>query len=165
MQFAKFLHKVYGFLGKFYLADAGYMLRSGFITLYRSTRYHLKEYSRHGLENAKELFNLRHVCLRNTIERSFGVLKKHFPIIASGTKAKYDVNTLSEIVIACCILHNYLMGVDPDEQLISEVDRELMTNQLAHEFGSTYIARSEDGRRGDMIREVISTEMWHDYTS
>ena len=103
--------------------------------------------------------------MRNAIERSFGVLKKRFPIIASGTEAQYDVNTLSEIVIACCILHNYLMGVDPDEQLISEVDRELMTNQLAHEFGSTYIARSEDGRRGEMTREDISTEMWHDYTS
>ena len=105
MKFAKFLHKVYGFLGKFYLADTRYMLRSGFITLYGSTCYHLKEYSRHDPENAKELFNLQHACLRNAIERSFGVLKKCFPIIASGTKAQYDVITLSKIVIACCILH------------------------------------------------------------
>ncbi|CAK7332355.1 unnamed protein product [Dovyalis caffra] len=30
-----------------------------------------------------------------------------------------------------------------------------MTNQLDHEIGSTYIARSEDGRRGEMIREAI----------
>ena len=124
-----------------------------------------KNIPQHGPENEKELFNLRHACLRNAIERSFGVLKQHFPIIASGIEAQYDVNNLFEIVIACCILHNYLMDVEPDEQLISEVDRELMTNQLSHEFGSTYIARSEDGRRGEMIREVISTEMWHDYTS
>ncbi|KAG6508181.1 hypothetical protein ZIOFF_033552 [Zingiber officinale] len=58
--------------GKFYLADVGYMLRSTFLTPYRSTRYHLKEYSRHPFENPKELFNLRYSSLRNAIERAFG---------------------------------------------------------------------------------------------
>ncbi|KAF2299160.1 hypothetical protein GH714_030850 [Hevea brasiliensis] len=64
------------FKGKFYLVDAGYPLRSKFFTPYRSTRYHLKEYSRYPLENMKELFNLRHASLRNVIERVFGVLKR-----------------------------------------------------------------------------------------
>lgn len=35
---------LYG-VGKFYLVDVGYPLRSGLIISYRSTRYHLKEYS------------------------------------------------------------------------------------------------------------------------
>ena len=33
------------------------------------------------------------------------MLKKHFPIIASGTEQHYDVDTMTKIVLACCILH------------------------------------------------------------
>jgi hypothetical protein len=33
-------------------------------------------------QNAKELFNLRHVSLRNVVERIFGVLKNRFQILA-----------------------------------------------------------------------------------
>ena len=38
-------------LGKYYLVDAGFMLRSGLITPYRKVRYHLKEYSRNPSRN------------------------------------------------------------------------------------------------------------------
>jgi hypothetical protein len=31
-------------LGKFYLVDAGYAVRPGFLPPYRATRYHLSEY-------------------------------------------------------------------------------------------------------------------------
>ncbi|CAL1355505.1 unnamed protein product [Linum trigynum] len=106
--------------GKFYLVDAGYALKPGFITPYRNTRYHLKEYSHCPPVNSKELFNLRHASLRNAIERAFGVLKKRFPIIASGSEAHHDVNTRSEIVLACCILHNFLLMYDPDEDILRE---------------------------------------------
>jgi len=51
--------------------------------LYRGVRYHLKEYARRGPQNPRKLFNRRHSCLRNVIERTFGVLKKRFPIIES----------------------------------------------------------------------------------
>ena len=81
------------FLGKYYLVDAGFQLKTGFLTPYRSTRYHLKEYNVHQLENAREVFNLRHSSLRNAIERIFGVLKKRFPIITSGMELHYPVET------------------------------------------------------------------------
>ena len=106
------------------MADAGFQLKTGFLTPYRSTRYHLKEYSVHQPENAREVFNLRHSSLRNAIERALGVLKKRFRIIASGTEPHYLVDTQSDIILACCILHNYLMGVDPNERLVVEVDKE-----------------------------------------
>ena len=82
------------FLGKYYLANTKFQLKAGFITLYRSTCYHLKKYSVHQLENARKVFNLRHSSLRNAIERAFGVLKKRFPIIASGIESHYPVDTL-----------------------------------------------------------------------
>ena len=88
--------------------------------------YHLKEYSVCPPENAKKLFNLWHASLRTAIERAFSVLKKRFPIIASTTEPNYCVDTQNEIILACSILHNYLMGVDPDESLIAEVDQEVL---------------------------------------
>ncbi|KAH1130402.1 hypothetical protein J1N35_001780 [Gossypium stocksii] len=49
--------------GKYYLTDAGYGIRNGYITPYRGVGYHLKEFSAQGHENAKELFNLCHSSL------------------------------------------------------------------------------------------------------
>ncbi|XLR37987.1 hypothetical protein S83_022647 [Arachis hypogaea] len=119
------------------------MLRSGFITLCRSTRYHLRKYSRHPPENPKELFNLRHSSLRNAIERAFGVLKNRFPILSE--MSRYNVDTVNEIIIACCILHNFLMNFDPDEEIIAQVDRDLMNNVPKDRASRENIARREDG--------------------
>lgn len=137
------------------------MLTGGLITPYRGVRYHLKEYSSRGPENAQELFNLRHASLRNAIERAFGVLKKRFAIIASSTEPHYSFETQRDIVLACCILHNFLMAIDPDEKLIAEVDRELSNR-------SARIRRNnvgdDDSEEGKIIRDNIAAEMWNNYT-
>ncbi|CAI0550361.1 unnamed protein product, partial [Linum tenue] len=137
---------------KFYLVDAGYALRPGFITPYRNTRYHLKEYSHCPPGNSKELFNLRHASLRNAIESAFGVLKKIFSIITSGSEAHHDVNTRSEIVLACCILHNFLLMYDPDEDILREVDKELMENNVEEEDSGSE-NREADAKTAEKIRE------------
>ena len=102
------------------------MNRSRLITPYRRVRHHLKEYFSCPPKNAKELFNLRHASPCNAIERTFGVLKKRFPSIASTTKPSYCVDTQNEIILSCCIFHSYLMGIDLDESLIAEVDEEVL---------------------------------------
>jgi len=76
------------------------------------------------------MFNLRHSSLRNVIERTFRVLKKQFPTIVSGTEPHYKVDTMTKIVLACCILHKFLRGVDNDESLIEEVDLELLEEDV-----------------------------------
>ncbi|XLT04220.1 hypothetical protein HN51_042969, partial [Arachis hypogaea] len=106
----------------------GFMLKHGLITPYRGERYHLKEYARRGPEIEKKLFNLRHTSMRNVIERLFGVLKKRFAIITSGTELHYDFEIMTEIVLTCFILHNFLMGVYLDPHLLAQVDRELQYN-------------------------------------
>ena len=108
------------------------MNRSRLIAPYRGVRYHLKEYVVRPLENAKELFNLRYASLRTVIERVFGVFKKKFPIIASTIEPNYCVDTQNEIILACCMLHNYLMGVDPNESLIAEIDEEVLHSHHEH---------------------------------
>ncbi|XP_059628175.1 uncharacterized protein LOC132270975 [Cornus florida] len=141
----------------------GYPLKAGLITLYRGVRYHLKEWSSRRPENPRELFNLRHTSLCNVIKRIFGVLKKRFPIIGCSTEPTYDVNTQVDIILACCIIHNYLIGMDLDESLIIEVDRELLNETRNEEAGP--IERSEDYSLGEYLRDSIASHMWHDYVA
>ena len=101
-------------LGKFYLVDAGYACRPGFLPPYRGTRYHLNEYGgRHYPTNARELFNLRHSSLRVTVERAFGALKNRFRIIDN--KPFHPFKTQVKLVLACCIIHNWILGFGGDE--------------------------------------------------
>ena len=90
---------------KFYLGDVGYGCRPGILPPFRSTRYHLNEFSaRFYPANAKELFNLRHSSLRVTVERAFAALKNRFKILDQ--KPFHPFPTQVKLVLACCILHN-----------------------------------------------------------
>ena len=48
--------------------------------------------------------------------------------------------------MACCILNNYLIDVDPDENLIVEVDRELMDKDTNLEAVNTANGIDANGR-------------------
>ena len=101
-------------LGKFYLVDAGYAYRLGFLPPYHGTRYHLNEYSGSNYPtNHKELFNLRHSSLCVTVERAFGALKNRFRILDN--KPFHPYKTQVKLVLACCILHNQIIGHGLDE--------------------------------------------------
>ena len=116
-------------VGKYYLGVAGFMLKPQVITPYRGVWYHLKEYSWRGSQNVRELFNHHHSSLRNVIERTFGILKKWFPIIASEIESHYSVDTITDIFLVCCILHNF-HRVDNDDSLLEEVDHDLMQGDI-----------------------------------
>lgn len=140
------------------------MLTSGLITPYRGVRYHLKEYSAtNPPQNHRELFNLRHSSLRNAIERAFGVLKKRFEILSSSTEPTYGIRAQKQFVIACCILHNYLMTIDPDEDLIAEVDSELANQNVSHDNYQATRSDSEETAHGELIRDTLANQMWIDY--
>ena len=63
---------------------------------------------------------------------------------------------------SCCILHNYLIDVDPDESLIAEVDEEVLHS---HRERVTPTPRKRDyaARQEDIIRESIALAMWQNY--
>jgi hypothetical protein len=106
-------------LEKIYLVDVGYACRPGFLPPYRETRYHLKEYGgRNYPTNPRELFNLRHSSLRVTVERAFGALKNRFRIIDN--KHFHPFRTQVKLVLACCILHNWILEHGVDEVIPSE---------------------------------------------
>jgi hypothetical protein len=58
-------------------------------------------------QNARELFNLRHSSLRVTVERAFGALKNRFRILDN--KPFHPYKTQVKLVLACCILHNWIL--------------------------------------------------------
>uniref|UniRef100_J3KYY1 WRKY domain-containing protein n=1 Tax=Oryza brachyantha TaxID=4533 RepID=J3KYY1_ORYBR len=71
--------------GKFYLVDAGYGAKPGFLPPFRVVRYHLNEWGNNPVQNEKKLFNFRHSSLRVTVERAFGALKRRFKILDDAT--------------------------------------------------------------------------------
>uniref|UniRef100_A0A803L0H7 Transposase n=1 Tax=Chenopodium quinoa TaxID=63459 RepID=A0A803L0H7_CHEQI len=145
--------------GKYYLADAGYGERKGFMPPYRRTRYHLKEYTNNPPENERELFNLRHSSLRMVVERSFGVLKKRFRVLDAEPFWPYE--TQVDVVLACCVLHNYLRGVDPNDPITREVEVEMTSQDLQHmgEARTQGIQRQEN-QQIERKRNAIATAMW-----
>jgi hypothetical protein len=97
------------FIGKFYLVDIGYAYCPIFLPPYRGTMYHLNEYGgRNYPTNARELFNLRHSSLRVTVERAFATLKNRFRILDN--KPFHPFKTQVKLVLAYCILHNWILG-------------------------------------------------------
>ncbi|XP_039781435.1 uncharacterized protein LOC120648854 [Panicum virgatum] len=101
--------------GKYYLVDAGYGAKPGFLPPFRGVWYHLKEWGRgsNSVQNEKELFNLRHSSLRVTVERAFGALKRRFKSLDDAITF-FPFPTQVDIVVACCIIHNWVIqdGVD-----------------------------------------------------
>jgi hypothetical protein len=92
----------------------------GFIAPYRGVRYHLREIEGLRPQNARELFNFRHSSLRSTVERAFALLKNRFGII-DNKKPKYSLPVQVDMVMACAVLHNYILGVDPYVTFVNSV--------------------------------------------
>jgi hypothetical protein len=81
------------FTGKYYLADAGYPNKYGYLVPYKGERYHLQEFRRSGQPRGQEeVFNHAHSSLRTVIEYSMP-------------------------------LHNYIRRRSQDDEVFAEYDR------------------------------------------
>ncbi|XP_039126951.1 putative nuclease HARBI1 [Dioscorea cayenensis subsp. rotundata] len=103
--------------GFYYLVDSGYANCPGFLAPFRGQRYHLSSWADgHRPETPEEFFNMKHASARNVIERTFGLPKIHWKILAS--PSFYSIATQRRIINACCLLHNFIrweMIEDPAE--------------------------------------------------
>lgn len=149
------------FVGKYFLADAGFPIRKNFITPFRGYPYWLNDIRGRDPRCKEELFNQRHSSLRNAIERAFGLLKKRFRIIVD--EPFYPYLTQVKLVLACCIIHNYLRGVMSNDPLLEEVDRDLFTQSFGEIDDIDATSRAEDAREGKSIRTYIMDQMWADH--
>ena len=79
----------------------------GFLAPYRDERYDMPEfYGGDVADGRNEIFNVRHSSLRTTIERTFGVFKKRFPIFRD--MPHYKPSRQGPMLIACCAVHNWI---------------------------------------------------------
>ena len=122
------------YVGKYYLGDAGYGNKNGILSPYRSVRYHLKKFNDCPPENAQELFNLRHSSLRTTIERGFGVLKKCFQVLDA--EPFWFFPTQVKVVLACCVVHNHIMGVKPNDHIMEDAINQVESSDHQQEITS-----------------------------
>jgi len=82
-------------------------------------------------------------------------------MLVSGNEPFYSIRTQADIVLAACILHDYLMRVDPDRQLIEEVDCELLiSNEL---YGSCLSNSTSESREMEEFKDSLANAMWIDY--
>jgi hypothetical protein len=143
-------------IGKFYLVDVRYRAKSGFFPPFRGVRYHLNEWGNNPVQNDKELFNHRHSSLRVTVERVFGSLKRRFKILDDAIPF-FPFPTQVEIVVAYCIIHNWVIEDGGDEFIIPE-DEELPT--IAHQI-STHGQATDHVFMVNFRQEIINA-MWED---
>ncbi|KAL2897684.1 Protein ALP1-like [Bienertia sinuspersici] len=109
---------------KYFLIDFGYSNTQGFLAPYNGTRYHLNLWRGTNPTNYKELFNLHHSSVRNTIERAFGLFKKTWAILRRSSF--YDKRTRVRIINVCFVLNNLVREENLDEEnLLYEVDNDL----------------------------------------
>ncbi|KAJ3706851.1 hypothetical protein LUZ61_010556 [Rhynchospora tenuis] len=150
--------------GRYYLVDGGYANTPQFLSPYRGKTYHLAQFSTRGRENrydcAEELYNYRHAQLRNIVEKTFGILKGRFKICKEMHKYKYDMQT--DLVIACCILHNFIKRHQHDNSYDGSSDDEVDSDNATglgndDEDGSEYsgTATQVGGAMRDRIRDML----------
>ncbi|KAL0284779.1 UNVERIFIED_CONTAM: hypothetical protein Sangu_2808700 [Sesamum angustifolium] len=107
--------------GSYYLCNNGYANAEGFLTLYRGVPYYLREWDRGsgGQQNRQDLFNLEHSSVHNVIERTFGLLKVRWGILRS--QSFFPVKVQNRIILACCMIHNFLRNEMVDDSLEREL--------------------------------------------
>jgi hypothetical protein len=151
------------------LVDAGYTTMPGFIAPYRGVRYHLRECEGLRPQNARELFNYRHSSLRSTVERAFALLKNRFGIL-DNKKPKYPLPIQIDMVLACAVIHNYILGVDPYDPLVNDIGS---SNEIAYdsqdlisEIGSLSQSQSQQRAANQewvAKRDAMAATMWEHY--
>ena len=106
-------------------------------------------------ECPEDLFNHRHAQLRNIVEKTFGILKNRFNICERMHKYKFKIQ--ARIVIACCILHNFINHRNRLQQVSDEEEFDrVVQNDIS--VGDNYIlgdVGDNDSEVGDELRGVI----------
>jgi hypothetical protein len=143
--------------GCYFLADAGYGLTRTCLTPYRVTRYHLREFAQmnYEVQNARELFTLRHSKLRSIVERVFGIVKKKFPILNFVRVRSLETQNL--VIYSCFLIWN----------LIVELERDDFNDDdfwFGPEEPEEPIIPPFDDPEAEGWRDEIAIAMWEDYT-
>jgi hypothetical protein len=144
-------------LGKYYLVDTGYGAKPGFLPPFHAVRYHLNEFGHNPVRNDTELFKLRHSSLRVTVECAFGSLKRRFKVL-DDVKPFFPFETQVDIVVACCIIYNWVIEDELDEIIIP--DASWVPNQ---KYASSSSGQAIEHTFMVNFKQGIANQMWADH--
>ena len=98
------------------------------------------------------------------MERTFAVLKQRFPILQ--TAPRYPLKTQAKIVVACCVMHNYIKQWNYIDEIEEEHAQEMGVDKdmEAEEGGEVGSGSSDaDSRFAYELRDAIAHQMWDGY--
>jgi hypothetical protein len=110
--------------------------------------------------NYKELFNHRHVVLRNHIQRAIGVLKKHFPI--EKVRTHHPMKNQVKIPATTAIFHNIICMHHGDEAwLDNQLDNIPPTSFVDlpdgdNNYNNDVVSLSSQIENGNVVRDAIA---------
>jgi hypothetical protein len=78
-------------------------------------------------------------------------------------KSFWSYETQVDVVLACCIIHNHIMGVDPYDFLMEEICSE--SEPIRQTINLSQREEKEENREWITKREMIASTMWHDYNT
>ena len=118
-------HAVEGF-APFLIGDSGYPLLPWLMVPHRGPGQ---------LSIAEQLFNRRLRRGRCVVENTFGILKQTFKELL--VKSQLHVTFMPDVILACAILHNVLLGQSPEEveELLGVLRREGLEGEVIDEDG------------------------------
>ncbi|KAH6835152.1 hypothetical protein C2S53_003637 [Perilla frutescens var. hirtella] len=122
---------------------------------YKGVMYHLQEWdgASSKLINPQEYFNLKYAKARNVIERSFDILKGRCAILRS--TSFYPIKVQNHIIMACCLLHNFIRTNMPYDPLESTIPEDLADNASQNQlkmFGRKRTIAAEN--KSDKTRRI-----------
>jgi len=88
-------------------------------------------------------------------------LKIHFRSIDE--KSFWSYKTQVNVVLACCIIHNHIMRVDPYDFLMEEICSESEPNRRTINLSQR--EEKEENKEWITKREMIASTIWNDYNT
>lgn len=88
------------------------------------------------------------ISTRNVVERSYGILKRRFPVLESGMKLR-RLDLIQKIVAVCCVLHNLCIDMGTD------VDLNLFGEPIAEGIHDQQVVQHPINERRRLVREEI----------
>ena len=96
---------------------------------------------------------MKHSSARNVIERCFGLLKQRWAILRS--PSFYPVAIHNNVIIACCLLHNYIIKEMPQGPIDEHV------NAVANEVPGNMIRNVETSLEWTAWRDELAQNMYN----
>jgi len=103
---------------------------------------------------------MRHSSARNVIERCFGLIKARWAILRGNSY--HPIESMPRIIIACCLLHNFIRQTMSEDPLDNEVPTNHTQPGNDHDNVISTVEPSQEWTDG---RDVLANEMFNNWNA